>query len=59
MNLTNVTHSTFTIERSYPHAPERVFSAFANPERGAVGMPKEKTASPKNSRWTFVSAAET
>ena len=26
-------HSTFTIERSYPHSPERVFAAFADPEK--------------------------
>jgi uncharacterized protein YndB with AHSA1/START domain len=29
----NVTHSTFTIERSYPTAPERVFDAFADPAK--------------------------
>ena len=28
-----VTHSTFVVERSYPQAPERVFSAFAQPAR--------------------------
>jgi uncharacterized protein YndB with AHSA1/START domain len=28
-----VTHSTFVIERSYPAAPERVFAAFADPEK--------------------------
>jgi uncharacterized protein YndB with AHSA1/START domain len=26
-----VTHATFTIERSYPFSPERVFSAFSDP----------------------------
>jgi uncharacterized protein YndB with AHSA1/START domain len=26
-------HTTFVLERSYPQAPERVFSAFAQPER--------------------------
>ncbi|HXR37486.1 MAG TPA: SRPBCC family protein [Terracidiphilus sp.] len=26
-------HSTFVIERSYPATPERVFDAFANPEK--------------------------
>lgn len=26
-------HSTFVIERSYPHSPERVFAAFADPEK--------------------------
>jgi uncharacterized protein YndB with AHSA1/START domain len=28
-----VTHATFTIQRSYPTAPERVFAAFADPEK--------------------------
>lgn len=28
----SVIHDTFTIERSYPAAPSRVFSAFASPE---------------------------
>jgi uncharacterized protein YndB with AHSA1/START domain len=28
-----VTHSTFTIERSYPTTPERVFAAFADPQK--------------------------
>lgn len=28
-----VTHSTFTIERSYPSAPEKVFAAFADPQK--------------------------
>jgi uncharacterized protein YndB with AHSA1/START domain len=28
-----VTHATFTIQRSYPTAPERVFGAFADPEK--------------------------
>ena len=26
-------HSTFVIERNYPQAPDRVFAAFAQPER--------------------------
>jgi uncharacterized protein YndB with AHSA1/START domain len=29
----SVTHSTFTIERHYPAAPERVFAAFADPAK--------------------------
>lgn len=28
-----VTHSTFTIERHYPSSPERVFAAFADPQK--------------------------
>jgi len=28
-----VTHATFTIERSYPTTPERVFTAFADPAK--------------------------
>ncbi len=28
----SVIHSTFAIERRYPHEPERVFAAFADPE---------------------------
>lgn len=31
MNEPSVIHSTFTIERTYPAAPERVFAAFADP----------------------------
>ena len=33
MSLTNVTHTTFTIERTFPQAPERVFAAFADPQK--------------------------
>ena len=33
MEERTVTHSTFVIERSYPAAPERVFAAFADPEK--------------------------
>jgi len=29
----NVTHATFTIERSYPTTPERVYAAFADPAK--------------------------
>lgn len=29
----NVEHATFTIERSYPATPERVFAAFADPQK--------------------------
>ena len=31
MEARSVTHGTFTIERSYPYKPERVFDAFADP----------------------------
>jgi uncharacterized protein YndB with AHSA1/START domain len=31
--LKAVVHSTFTIERSYPVPPDRVFAAFADPEK--------------------------
>jgi uncharacterized protein YndB with AHSA1/START domain len=31
MNEPSVIHSTFTLERSYPAPPERVFAAFADP----------------------------
>lgn len=31
MEQQSVIHSTFVIDRSYPHSPERVFSAFADP----------------------------
>jgi uncharacterized protein YndB with AHSA1/START domain len=33
MEERSVTHSTFTIERSYPRTPERVFAAFADPAK--------------------------
>jgi uncharacterized protein YndB with AHSA1/START domain len=33
MEEPTVVHSTFVIERSYPSAPERVFAAFADPEK--------------------------
>jgi uncharacterized protein YndB with AHSA1/START domain len=32
MNTPLTVHSTFTIERSYPAAPERVFRAFSDPD---------------------------
>jgi uncharacterized protein YndB with AHSA1/START domain len=31
MTQRNSTHATFVIERDYPHAPAKVFAAFANP----------------------------
>lgn len=31
MNQSSVEHSTFTIEREYPHLPAKVFQAFADP----------------------------
>lgn len=33
METRDITHSTFVIERSYPHTPERVFAAFAEPSK--------------------------
>lgn len=33
MKERSVTHTTFTIERSYPSSPDRVFAAFADPAR--------------------------
>lgn len=33
MEKRSVTHATFVIERNYPAAPERVFAAFADPEK--------------------------
>lgn len=33
MNHRSVTHATYTIERSYPARPERVFRAFSDPAR--------------------------
>lgn len=32
MSQRSVTHATFTIERTYPAAPSRVFNAFADPK---------------------------
>jgi uncharacterized protein YndB with AHSA1/START domain len=32
LTRSTVVHSTFTIERTYPTAPSRVFAAFASPE---------------------------
>ena len=32
MTTRSVTHTTFTIERRYPHPPKRVFAAFADPD---------------------------
>lgn len=32
MNERSVTHARFTLEREYPHPPDRVFAAFAEPE---------------------------
>src|ERR1700679_2829375 len=33
MQQPTVNHSTFTLERSFPASPERVFSAFADPAK--------------------------
>jgi len=33
MEKQSVIHNTFVIERNYPHAPERVFAAFADPAK--------------------------
>lgn len=43
MNNRTVTHTTFTIERSYPHSPDRVFRAFADPDlkRGWFSTPAD------------------
>lgn len=32
MSERSVTHASFTLEREYPHPPDRVFAAFAEPE---------------------------
>jgi uncharacterized protein YndB with AHSA1/START domain len=36
MTARSVTHDTFTIERTYPAAPSRVFAAFASAEAKAI-----------------------
>jgi uncharacterized protein YndB with AHSA1/START domain len=36
MTTRSVTHDTFTIERTYPAAPSRVFAAFASAEAKAI-----------------------
>lgn len=33
MNDLQITHSTFTIQKRYPHAPEKVFAAFQDPAK--------------------------
>ena len=33
MQKPTVIHSTFTLERSYPYSPEKVFAALAEPEK--------------------------
>lgn len=33
MQKSTVIHSTFTLERSYPYSPEKVFAALAEPEK--------------------------
>jgi uncharacterized protein YndB with AHSA1/START domain len=33
----SVTHHSFTIERKLPHAPARVFAAWADPKAKAAG----------------------
>jgi uncharacterized protein YndB with AHSA1/START domain len=35
MTKRSTTHATFVIERDYPHAPAKVFAAFANPQSKA------------------------
>jgi uncharacterized protein YndB with AHSA1/START domain len=36
METTSVIHNTFVVERTYPAPPERVFAAFAEPEKKRV-----------------------
>ena len=38
MEEQTVIHSTFVIERSFARSPERVFSAFADATKGAIGV---------------------
>jgi len=33
MDNLQITHGTFTIEKRYPHAPEKVFNAFRDPDK--------------------------
>ena len=53
----NVTHATFTLERSYPVPPARVFAAWADPAAKASGSrraPVSGTSSTSGSaaaRW--------
>lgn len=44
----NVTHATFVIERTYPHAPAKVFAAWADPKKKVkwFGGPEEWAKSP-------------
>lgn len=44
MSREEVVHSTFTIERTFPVSPERVFRAFADPaqKRGWFAAPEQK-----------------
>lgn len=35
MTKRSTTHATFVIEREYPHAPAKVFAAFADPKKKA------------------------
>ncbi|NEX93198.1 SRPBCC family protein [Caulobacter sp. 17J65-9] len=48
MTERNVTHATFTIERTYPAAPARVFAAFADPvkKRRWFGGPEDWASGP-------------
>ena len=38
MDDLRITHGTFTIEKRYPHAPEKVFAAFRDPARKGADL---------------------
>ncbi len=48
-----ITHGTFTIEKRYPHAPEKVFDAFSDPvkKRRWMGGENDPHVSCSQASW--------
>ncbi len=53
----STTHATFTIERRFPAAPERVFHAYADPRAKGAGSSGPRTGKPPTTSSTSGSAA--
>lgn len=53
MSPRSVTHASFTITREWPHSPERVFNAFANPEAKAKWFGSGPGMEILEKKWDF------
>ena len=58
METQPVVHNTFTVERNYTAAPERVFLAFSDPAKSAAGSPRASTTPSKPTTSTSATEAQ-